>query len=85
MAVALSTPPFSLTTVFKVTAGQGSLAFQREGSGGKGSELKPAYRDTFQIGPVTVRFVRDGAGKVLAFDYSNPVVRNLRFARMSDR
>jgi hypothetical protein len=72
-------------SVFKVVAGQGSLMFHREGSGGKGSELKPVYRDTFQIGPVTVRFVRDGAGKVLAFEYSNPLIRNLRFTRLSDR
>ncbi|HEX6183236.1 MAG TPA: serine hydrolase domain-containing protein [Pyrinomonadaceae bacterium] len=72
-------------SVFKVVAGQGSLMFHREGSGGKGSELKPVYRDTFQIGPVTVRFVRDGAGKVFAFDYSNPLIRNLRFTRASDR
>ena len=72
-------------SVFKVVAGQGSLMFHREGSGGKGSELKPVYRDTFQIGPVTIRFIRDGAGKVLAFDYSNPLIRNLRFTRLSDR
>ena len=72
-------------SVFKVVAGQGSLMFHREGSGGKGSELKPAYRDTFQIGPVTIRFVRDSAGKVLAFDYTNPLIRNLRFMRLTDR
>ena len=74
-----------VSTVFKVVAGQGSLMFHREGSGGKGSELKPVYRDTFQIGPVTVRFVRDNAGKVVAFDYSNPLIRNLRLTRLTDR
>ncbi|HWS86171.1 MAG TPA: serine hydrolase domain-containing protein [Pyrinomonadaceae bacterium] len=72
-------------SVFKVVAGQGSLMFHREGSGGKGSELKPVYRDTFQIGPVTIRFVRDSAGKVSAFDYSNPLIRNFRFTRVSER
>ena len=72
-------------SVFKVVAGQGSLVFHREGSGGKGSELRPIFRDTFQIGPVTVRFVRDSAGKVLAFDYSNPLIRSVRFTRLSDR
>ena len=71
-------------SVFKVTAGQGGLVFHREGSGGKGSELKPVYRDTFQIGPVTVRFRRDDAGRVVAFDYSNPVLRNFRFTRVND-
>ena len=71
-------------SVFKVVAGQGGLMFHREGSGGKGSELKPVYRDTFQIGPVTVRFVRDNAGKVSAFDYTSPAVRNVRFTRPND-
>ncbi|HEX8285926.1 MAG TPA: hypothetical protein VF588_21390 [Pyrinomonadaceae bacterium] len=71
-------------SVFKVVPGQGGLMIHREGSGGKGSEVKPVYRDTFQIGPVTLRFLRDNAGKVVAFDYSNPVVRNVRFTRPSD-
>jgi CubicO group peptidase (beta-lactamase class C family) len=71
-------------SVFEVVPGQGSLMIHREGSGGKGSEVKPVYRDTFQIGPVTLRFLRDNAGKVVAFDYSNPVVRNVRFTRLSD-
>ncbi len=42
-------------------------------------KIRPVYRDTFQISRVTVRFQRDKAGKVLAFDYSNPVVRSIKF------
>ena len=34
---------------------------------------------------MTVRFRRDKAGKVVGFDYSNPVVRNIKFTRLSDR
>ena len=34
---------------------------------------------------MTVRFRRDETGKVVAFDYSNPLLRNVRFTRLSDR
>jgi hypothetical protein len=47
-------------------------------------EFKPVDLDTFQRGGMMLRFHRDKAGKVLALDYSNPVVRNIRFAPLSD-
>ncbi len=46
-------------------------------------ELKPVDRDTFQFSRMTVRFVRDEAGNVSGFDYSNPLLRNVRFMRLS--
>ena len=70
-------------SAFRVVPGKDSLVFHLEGSSGKGSEIRPAYRDTFQLGRVTVRFLRDKAGKVVAFDYSNPLVRNIKFTRQS--
>jgi CubicO group peptidase (beta-lactamase class C family) len=72
-------------SAFRVVPVKDGLVFHLEGSSGKGSEIRPAYRDTFQISRVTVRFLRDKDGKVVAFDYSNPVVRNLKFTRLSDR
>jgi CubicO group peptidase (beta-lactamase class C family) len=69
---------------FRVVPGGDGLMVHLEGSSGKGSEIRPAYRDTFQAGRVTLRFRRDDAGKVLAFDYSNPLVCNVRFTRLSD-
>jgi hypothetical protein len=48
-------------------------------------ELKPVDRDTFQISMMTVRFHRDKAGKVVALDYSNQLIRNVKFTRLSDR
>jgi CubicO group peptidase (beta-lactamase class C family) len=72
-------------SAFRVVPGKDGLVFHLEGSSGKGSEIRPAYRDTFQLGRVTVRFLRDKDGKVTAFDYSNPVVRNVKFTRLSDR
>ena len=58
--------------------------FHLEGSSGKGSEIQPVYRDTFQFSRVMVRFLRDKDGKVVAFDYSNPSVRNIKFTRLGD-
>jgi hypothetical protein len=31
-----------------------------------------------------VRFHRDKSGKIVAFDYSNPLARNIRYTRMGD-
>ena len=72
-------------SAFRVVPGKDGLMFHLEGSSGKGTEIRPIYRDTFQISRVTVRFLRDKDGKVVAFDYSNPLVRNIRFTRLSDR
>jgi CubicO group peptidase (beta-lactamase class C family) len=71
-------------TVFQIAPGKDGLVVHLEGSSGKGSEIRPVYRDTFQISRVSVRFLRDKDGKVVAFDYSNPVVRNIKFTRLSD-
>ena len=47
-------------------------------------ELKPVSHDTFQIGRMTMRFNRDNTGRVVSLDYSNPVISNIQFTRMSD-
>ena len=39
----------------------------------------------FSSARMTMRFLRDKAGKVVGFDYSNPVLRNIKFTRLSDR
>jgi CubicO group peptidase (beta-lactamase class C family) len=72
-------------SAFRVVPGKDGLVVHLEGSSGKGSEIRPVYRDTFQISRVTVRFLRDKDGRVVAFDYSNPLVRNIKFTRLSDR
>jgi CubicO group peptidase (beta-lactamase class C family) len=74
-----------LGSIFRMVPGKDGLVVHLEGSSGKGSEIRPVYRDTFQISRVTVRFQRDKDGKVVAFDYSNPVVRNIKFTRLSER
>ena len=71
-------------SALKVVPSNDGLVVHLEGSSGKGSEIRPVARDTFQISRVMVRFVRDKDGKVVAFDYSNPLVRNIRYTRVSD-
>lgn len=50
-----------------------------------GPEFRPVDRDTFQFANVTMRFVRDASGTVIAMDFHSPVFRNLRFTRVRDR
>jgi CubicO group peptidase (beta-lactamase class C family) len=72
-------------SVFQMVPGKDGLVMRFELSPDKALEFRPVDRDAFQAGRMTVRFHRDRAGKVVAFDYSNPVVRNIRFTRLSDR
>lgn len=48
-------------------------------------ETEPVARDTYMKSLVSVRFIRDASGKVTGFDYSNPLVRNIRFTRLGNR
>ncbi|HLL71867.1 MAG TPA: serine hydrolase domain-containing protein, partial [Pyrinomonadaceae bacterium] len=72
-------------SAFRLVPAKDGLMVHLKGSSGKGSEIRPVSRDTFQISRVTVRFLRDKDGKVVAFDYSNPLVRNIKFTRLNDR
>lgn len=65
--------------------GTGGLIGRANDAAGPGLPLRPVDRDTFQIAGVTVRFRRDEADKVIALDYSNPVVRNITFTRIAGR
>ena len=46
-------------------------------------DAKPVDRDTFRLGGMFVRFIRDNTGTVVALDYSNPVVPNIRFTKLT--
>ena len=72
-------------SVFQVVPGKDGLVMRFDLSPDKALEFRPVDRDTFQFSRMTLRFLRDKDGKVVAFDYSNPVVRNIRFTRVSDR
>ncbi|GGK70315.1 serine hydrolase domain-containing protein [Rufibacter glacialis] len=69
---------------FDLFSGKEGLMGRANDAPGAGFQFKPVTRDTFQFAGITLRFVRDKAGKVVALDYSNPVVRNIRFTRQHD-
>jgi hypothetical protein len=71
-------------SVLQMVPKKDSLVMRLELSPDKALEFRPVDRDTFQVSRMTVHFHRDPTGKVVAFDYSNPVVRNIRFTRLSD-
>jgi CubicO group peptidase (beta-lactamase class C family) len=72
-------------TVFQMVHGKDGLTMRFELSPDKAVEFRPVDRDTFQASRMIVRFHRDKNGRVLNFDYSNPVVRNIRFTRLVER
>jgi CubicO group peptidase (beta-lactamase class C family) len=71
-------------SVVQMAPGKGGLLGTLNDSR-EGVELRPITRDTFQLGRMMVRFVRDEAGRIVALDLSNPVLRNMRYARRGDR
>lgn len=73
-------------SIFRMVSGKNNLVMRLEISPSIALELSPVERDTFEFsGRMTVRFQRDKSGKIVAFDYSNPGARNIRFTRLSDR
>jgi CubicO group peptidase (beta-lactamase class C family) len=74
-----------LGAVLQVTPGKGGLSARLNESPTQVLALTPVDRDTFQRGMQTVRFRRDQAGKVIALDLTNPALRRITFARLSDR
>ncbi len=46
-------------------------------------EFKAAEKDTFQVNQSLIRFQRDRAGKVIGLEYTNPMLRKVKFTRIS--
>lgn len=72
-------------SVFQVAAGEGGLVVRLEHAPARSLNLTPVDRDTFQFSLMFLRFQRDPSGKPVAIDYSNPVVRKIKFTRLPDR
>jgi CubicO group peptidase (beta-lactamase class C family) len=72
-------------SAFRITAGEGGLTIHLEHTPANKLEFRPVDRDVFQFRMLTVRFLRDKAGKVVALDFTNPVLRNVRFTRTIER
>jgi CubicO group peptidase (beta-lactamase class C family) len=70
---------------FDIAPGKDGLMGRANEAPGAGFPFKAVDHDTFQLGGVMVRFLRDQAGNVVALDYSNPVIRSIKFTRRDER
>ena len=70
-------------SVFQIEPKGDGLLVRLEHTPSRSLEFKPVDRDTFQVSRVTVRFQRDKAGKIVALDYSNPLLRSVKFTRLT--
>jgi CubicO group peptidase (beta-lactamase class C family) len=73
-----------LMAVFEMTPGKDGLLGHANDAPGEPLVFKPVDRDTFQLAGLIMRFTRDKAGKVVGLDFSNPLIRNVKFTRLSD-
>ncbi|MDQ3515565.1 MAG: beta-lactamase family protein [Gemmatimonadota bacterium] len=70
---------------FEIVSGTNTIAMRLENAPEQSLELTPVARETYMVRMVMVRFRRDDSGKVVGFDYSNPVAAGLRFTRLGAR
>lgn len=73
-----------MKAVIHMAVVKGALMGRINEARGDGSEFKPVHLDTFQFGPLTLRFQRDKAGKVVGLDFRSPALANIRFNRLAD-
>lgn len=71
--------------VMEMVPEKGGLVMRFYRNPAKAVQLRPVDPDTFMVGGMTVRFLRDKNGKVTGYDYSNPVIRNIKYTRLGDR
>ena len=74
-----------LGSVFELVPNGSALAMRFESAPDKSVELTPVARDTWMRSMMIVKLRRDANGKVVGFDYGNPVVRRIAFTRLGDR
>jgi CubicO group peptidase (beta-lactamase class C family) len=74
-----------LGSVFEIVPGASGLVMRFERSPGRALELTPVERDTYMRSMMIVRVRRDATGRVVGFDYGNPLVRGIAFTRLGDR
>ncbi len=74
-----------LGVVWQVAPTASGLRLAFEHAPGRRLDVEPVAPDTFVFRQMMVRFRRDAKGKVVGFDYSNPAVRCLPFARLGER
>ncbi len=71
-------------TVVALESKSDGLVMRLEHSSAASLAFKPIDHDTFQFSRMMVRFRRDESGKINGFEYSNPLLRNIKFSRLGD-
>ena len=71
--------------MLEILPGRNGLVMRFESAPDKSLELSPVERDVWMLRMMIVRFRRDANGKVVGFDYGNPVVRRIAFTRLGER
>lgn len=71
-----------LMATFDASVSKGGLAVVANDQPRQVIEFKSVERDAFQAGGSLLRFTRDKAGKVVGLEYSNPLLRKVKFARV---
>ena len=74
-----------LGNVLEIVPGANGIAMRFERAHEKSVDLAPVERDTYMQRMMFVRVRRDAGGKVVGFEYGNPVVRSLSFTRLGAR
>lgn len=73
-----------LMATVELSVGKEGLMGRANDRPGPPFQFQPVAPEAFQFGGLILHFVRDKAGKIIGFDYSNPVLRKVRFTRVSD-
>ena len=73
-----------LMAVFEAIPGKDSLMVRANEAPKAVIEFKPVSLDNFQAGASLLRFTRDKAGKIVGLEYSNPLLRKVKFMRMNN-
>lgn len=68
---------------FDIAVDKSGLVGRANDRPGPSLPLSPVHPDTFQLGGIIVRFLRDKKGTVIGLSYSNPLIRNIQFSRSS--
>jgi hypothetical protein len=71
-----------LTAEMEIAVEKGNLMLRFYRTPDKFLPLMPVERDTFMAGQMVLRFVRDEAGKVIGYDYGNPILHDVRYTRV---
>ena len=73
-----------LMGVFDMTSERGLLLVRSNEAPKAILEFKPVEKDKFMAGQGMIRFVRDKTGKVAGLEYTNPLVRKVKYRRRNE-